>query len=120
MGYLYPRRMPIEITLSLRTCTNATTRKLLFGFSLYFMLENFKEISRTFSFATPKEVSYNRVIIPLMPMMILTSIHTNHMGSQKCTSDYTYSLVTCKHLSKRDTKACMQEQNTRTSASTVL
>jgi hypothetical protein len=46
LGYLYPCRIPIEIALIfrlfIRTCTNATTRKLLFGFSLYFMPENFK------------------------------------------------------------------------------
>jgi len=71
VGSLYPCRMPIEIALPfnlfIRTCTNATTRKLLFGFSLYFIPENFKEISRTFSIVNRREVSYNRVTNPLMP-----------------------------------------------------
>jgi len=70
VGSLHPCRMPIEIALSfrlsIRTCTNATTRKLLLGFSLYFMPENFKEISRTFSNVNRRNVSYIRVTNPLM------------------------------------------------------
>lgn len=79
VGSLYPCRMPIEIALpfrlSIHTCTNATTRKQLLGFSLYFMTENFKEISRTFSIVTRKEVSYNRVTNPLMPSSLFWHRH---------------------------------------------
>jgi hypothetical protein len=69
--WLYPCRMPIKIassfSLSIRTRRNVTTRKLLLRFSLYFMPENLKGISPTFSFVTGKEVSYNRVTNILMP-----------------------------------------------------
>jgi hypothetical protein len=63
-GSFYPCRMPTKIALffclSIRTRRNATTQKLLLGYPLYFMPENFEGISRTFSIATRKEVSYHR------------------------------------------------------------
>jgi len=50
VGSLYPCRMPIKIALSfrlsIRTCTNATTRTLLLGFSFYLTLENVKFLGR--------------------------------------------------------------------------